>query len=195
MRVSARILLILVTCLLPVACYADQALNDTAILSQVLRSPNTNANFTVVAPMTTLSTLDGETPEDLARSKKYVRESLKVEDEHIDQLVVALIQKNKKPVRLELPSAPKDGYLVDYDGKFENYFKDNGGGWERWHTENPKANGWTSVSLPAYDPQTGLILIYKGTQSHWRAGAGYLILYRYVNCQLEELGRVMLWIS
>ena len=144
--------------------------------------------------MTTLSTL-AKDDLDLAQTKKYVRENLKVQNEHIDQLIETLIQRNKRPVRLELTSSPQDGYLIDYDGKFEKYFKDDGGGWERWYEENPRARGWTRISLPAYDPKTGLVLVYQGTQSHWLAGAGYLILYRYVDGKLEELGRVMLWIS
>lgn len=195
MRVCVTILVIVVTCLLPVVSCADQATNDTAILSEVLRHPDTNGNFTVVAPMTTLSTLIGDDPEDLEQSKKYVIDNLKVEGKHVADLFKRLIDKNKTPVRLELPSSPKDGYLIDYDGKFDKYFIDDGGGWDHWYKENPKAMGWTRVSLPAYDPKTNLVLIYKGTQSHWLAGAGHLILYKYQNGKLRELGRLMLWIS
>jgi len=85
--------------------------------------------------------------------------------------------------------------VIDYDGKFANYFKEDGGGWEKWYKENPKAHGITTVSLPAYDPKTGLVLLYMGTQVHWLAGSGRVILYSYEKGELKELKRLEMWIS
>ena len=194
MRTSATIPLTLAACLLAVACHAGQPPDDAAILAQVLHNPNTNGDFTVVAPLTTLSMI-ASTPEELANTRKYVRENLNAPTEQIDRLLAILIRKNEKPVRLELSSSRENGYVVDDDGKFDDYFKDEGGGWKRWYKENPRARGYTSVSLPAHDPVSDLILVYKGTQSDWLSGAGYLILYKYVDGRLEELGRVELWVS
>lgn len=198
MRASAGVPLILVICLLPVACRGREMPDDMALLSQILGHPialDTRGGFTVVSPMTTLAALSRESPEDLERTQNFVRRKFKVQDKQIDRLLDALIQKNEEPVRLELTSSPEDGYVIDFDGKFTSYFEDGLGAWERWYEENPKADGLTQVSLPAVDPRTGLVLVYMGTQYHWTSGAGYLILYRYADGKLQELERVMLWIS
>ena len=171
---------------------------DIAILSQVLHVHSEDGGFTVVAPMTTLSTLVRDIrnkPKDLNEVKRYVRKNLMAWGENIDHLLDKFIEKNKEPVKLELKSSQKDGYLIDYDGKFDRYFGDEGGGWHEWYEENPKAHGLTRVSLPAYDKKTGLVLVYKGTQGHWLAGSGFLILYKYQGGKLEEQARVTLWVS
>jgi hypothetical protein len=168
---------------------------DNALLDQILQQEFKGGGVTVVDPMTDLSRLEKDKPEDLARSREYVKEGLKIEGYDIGPLFDQLIKKNQKPVRLSLKSSPANGYLIDFDGKFENYFNSDGGGWEKWHQENPMAHGMTRVSLPAYDDKAGIILVYLGTQYDWLAGAGYLIAYKYKDGKLQELGRVMLWIS
>jgi hypothetical protein len=181
-----------------VACQSEDVKandQDNAILAQVLQRKYEDGGFTVVAPMTTISTLAREEPEDMAKTKKYVKDKLRVEGYDIGPLLDKLIEKNRKPVRLSLKSSPERGYLVDYDGKFQKYFEKDGGGWEKWYRENPMAHGLTRVSLPVHDEQAGIVLVYMGTQSHWLAGAGYLVAYEYGDGKLKELGRVMLWIS
>jgi hypothetical protein len=113
----------------------------------------------------------------------------------IASLVDRLFERNKQTFRLSIKSSAKDGYVVDYDGKYRAYFKENGGGWEKWYKENPTAHGITTVSLPVYDEKSGLVLVYKGTQTHWRTGAGWVILYNYEKGKLKELKKVMMWIS
>jgi hypothetical protein len=96
---------------------------------------------------------------------------------------------------LTIESSVKDGYLIDFDKKYEKYFEKGGGGWDKWYKENPKAHGSTTVSLPVYDQKAGLVLVYMGTQSHWLAGSGWVILYRYQNGELKELNRAIMYIS
>ena len=195
MRLFADIIIIILACLTPIMSFADIDSNDAFILSQVLHQQYDDGGFTVVAPMTTLSTLGLDKPEDLVKTKEYVRKGLKVEDAQIDRLLEELIYKNTTPVKLDLKSSPGDGYLIDYDGKFAKYFDDKDAGWDQLYKENPTAHGMTQVSLPAFDKKTGLVLVYKGTQYHWLAGSGFLILYKFTNDKLKEQGRVMLWIS
>ncbi|RPI77454.1 MAG: hypothetical protein EHM45_09035 [Desulfobacteraceae bacterium] len=168
---------------------------DNALLDQILQAEFKGGGFTVVDPMTDLSHLKADKPENLVRSREYVGKGIKIENYDIGPLFDQLIKKNQKPVRLTLKSSPEKGYLVDYDGKFDNYFNSGNGGWEKWHKENPLTQGWTRVSLPAYDEKTGIILLYLGTQYDWLAGSGDLIVYKYKDGKLQELGRVMLWIS
>src|SRR5262249_16177426 len=137
--------------------------------------------YTVVAAQTETEVAhwDRGDPERIRESKRYIAEHLQTEGIEVTELVDRLYARNAKPVRLTLESSPKDGYVIDFDGQYAKYFEKNGGGWEEWHKEKPKAHGYTTVSLPAYDAKTGLVLVYRGTQYDWLAGAGSIILYRY----------------
>ena len=106
-----------------------------------------------------------------------------------------LFERNQKTVRLSIPSDVKHGYIIDYDRKYEKYFDKDGGGWRAWHKEKPKAVCNTQVSRPAYDKKSGLVLLYMGNQADALAGAGFVLLYKYENGRLKELGRVEVWIS
>jgi hypothetical protein len=77
-------------------------------------------------------------------------------------LVEKFFEKNKKSSRLSLKSDRSKGYVIDYDGRFRRYFEKDGGGWEPWYKENPNAHGMTSVSLPVFDENSGIVMVYKG---------------------------------
>jgi len=52
-----------------------------------------------------------------------------------------------------------------------------------------------TISLPAYDEKTGLVVLYKGTHIHGLRGSGEAILYRYESGRLKRLKSVTLWIA
>ena len=83
----------------------------------------------------------------------------------------------------------------DHDGKYAKYFQNDGGSWPRLYTENPKVRGIVTISLPAYDEKTGLVVLYKGTHIHGLQGSGEAILYRYERGELKKLKSVTLWIA
>ncbi|MGA3283734.1 MAG: hypothetical protein ABSD57_04660 [Verrucomicrobiota bacterium] len=168
---------------------------EGTILALVLRQSYTDGGYTVVSPEAGLSHMDAGDSKEVKDSKKYIRDHLQTNGVDVAKLVDRLFERNKKAVRLSIKSSPKDGYIVDYDGKYEKYFKKDGGGWERWYKENPNAHVSTTVSLPIYDEKSGLVLVYKGIQTHWLAGSGWMILYRYEKGELKELKKVMMWIS
>jgi len=170
-------------------------LTDNDILALALHASYGGGGYTVVSPETTLDHMDLNSPERMESAKKYILEHIKTTGYDLGPLIDLLLSKNMKPVRLTLPSAPQAGYLIDYDGRFKNYFAQGGGGWEKWYAENPMAHVWTKVSLPAFDPEQKIVLVYMGTQSHWLAGAGYVIAYRYEDGVLHTIGEVMMWIS
>jgi hypothetical protein len=151
--------------------------------------------YTVVAPQTTLSDFDPNDTKEIEGTKKNIRDNLKIEGYDIGELVDRLFERNKKPVRLSIDSSPYDGYIVDYEGDYHKYFKRDGGGWEKLYQDHPKATGYTDISLPAYDPKTRIVIVYKATQHNWLDGAGWVIAYKYEAGKLKELGRIMLWIS
>jgi len=168
---------------------------ENTILTLVLKRPYADGAYTVVHPDTGMSHMGGDGAKEIKQSKMYIAERLQTNGIIVTKLVDRLFERNEKPVRLTLKSSPKDGYVIDFDGKYKKYFKNDGGGWEKWYKENPKAHGSTTVSLPVYDRKTGCVLEYKGTQSHWLAGSGWVILYKYEKGELKEINRVMLWIS
>lgn len=168
---------------------------ENTILTLVLKRSYTDGGYTIVAPETGWSHMRSDNPEEMRQTKKYIAEHLQTYGVAAAKLIDRLFERNKKPVRLTIKSSPKDGYLIDFDGKYRKYFEKDGGGWEKWYKENPKAHGYTCVSLPVYDQKSGLVLVYVGTQVHWLAGSGSVILYRYKNGKLKELKEVMIWIS
>lgn len=164
--------------------------------SSVINEPKyEEGGYTIVTPQTRLNHSIINEPNRVAQTKKYIFENIKIEKYEISKLVDLLFERNKISVRLSLKSSPKNGYIIDYDGKYEKYFEKDGGGWKKLYKENPKADGLTTVSLPAYDRKTSILLVYIGTQKHGLSGSGWVIAYKYKNGKLKELARVMLWIS
>ena len=123
----------------------EKPVEDSFILSLVLSRSYEEGGYTVVDPQTSLGHPAFNDPKSVEQTKKYILEKIKIEECEISKLVDLLFERNKIPVRLSLKSSPKDGYLIDYDGKYEKYFEKDGGGWEKWYKENPKADGWTRV--------------------------------------------------
>jgi hypothetical protein len=195
---SKRSMIILMVCLLlgpSCATVKEKPVDDELLLSLVLRQSYEDGGYTVVAPQAKISRLHTDDPEEVEHAKRHIQDKIKIEGYDIGKLVDLLFERNKISVRLSLKSSPEDGYVIDYDGKYAKYFQEGGGGWEKWYKENPKAHGWTSVSLPAYDANSNVFLVYVGTQLHWLSGAGWIIAFKYEDGKLKELGHVMLWIS
>jgi len=167
---------------------------ENSLLMLVLKRSYRDGGYTVVSPEARLSHMGGRGAREIEKSKKYIIEHLRTKGVEVARLVDRLFERNKKAVRLSIKSSPEDGYVID-DGKYAKYFEKDGGGWDRWYEENPKAHGSTTVSLPVYDEKTGPVLVYTGTQTHWLAGSGWVILYRYEKGELKEVGKVILWVS
>jgi hypothetical protein len=183
--------------IVPRVCAAENKLTqeETTILTLILKEAYSDGGYTVVNAQTGFSHSQSDNAAEIEKSKNDISQRLQTNGIVVSTLVDQLFRRNQTPVQLLIKSSPKDGYLIDFEGKYDKYFKKNGGGWEKWYKENPNAHGNTTVSLPVYDKKTGLVVVYKGTQSHGLDGAGWIILYRYEQGILKELNRVMLWIS
>jgi hypothetical protein len=105
------------------------------------------------------------------------------------------IELNPKAPQLTIKSSPQDGYYIDYDGKFSRYFENISSGWMRWHLCRPFVGPSVDISLPAYDPHTGIIIMYIGQQADSLMGAGSIYLFRYQDGELKELNRCQIWVS
>jgi hypothetical protein len=189
-------LLFVVLALAAAGAYADGEVStepENALLAQVLKHNFNEPGYTVVWPEAEIAHMGGRDAAEIAQSKKYVLEQLRVRDAALPGLVDKLFERNKSPVRLTLKSAQDDGYIID-DGTYAKYFE-HGGGWEKWYADHPAAHGATTVSIPVLDEKSGLLLVYVGTQRGWLEGAGFMLLYRKDKDGLHELARVMMWIS
>jgi len=164
---------------------------DIKVLALVLKRSYPDGGYTVVSPATGFIFTDSQ---GIKHRKKFIMEHLKPpNDIAISRLIDQLSERNEKSVRLSLRSSPENGYLIDYEGKYSKYFKENGGGWKKWYEENPEAHGMTVVSLPAYNKKLQLVLVFLGNLSDELAGKGCVILYRFKNGALTELATVVLW--
>ncbi|SPJ13762.1 hypothetical protein SBDP2_110015 [Syntrophobacter sp. SbD2] len=175
---------------------------DNVLLDLVLKKESYKGYYTVVAPRTSISNYTQDDNVDAAavrdeylRIIRLVLLEIKIRGYDLKPLTEMLLDRNLHSTKLNLRSSPKAGYVVDYKEEYSRYFEEKGGGWKRLRAEHPKASGRTRISLPAYDPQSPVLLIYFGTQFDWTAGAGFIVAYRYENGKLDELGRVQMWIS
>lgn len=99
-------------------------------------------------------------------------------------------------VTLEILSSLENGYIIDYDYKYQNYFNNNDhDGWEKLREENPRAGSFVRISVPIYNPKTGLGIVYFGSQGSWLSGYGEIIFFTFRNGQYNEIYDMGIWIS
>ena len=120
----------------------------------------------------------------------------------ISDLYDKFLELNKSSQQLTLKSSVEEGYYVDYDGKFNQYLNELSDevewGESFWYTMKiyfPRFAGFYDVSMPAYDPDTGYVLIYDGYQAGAVLGWGRLNLLKYEDGELTEIIYNELWIS
>jgi hypothetical protein len=189
-------------CLLWVSlCVAQNTkgqVDDNLLLAKVLEKAfGGGSGFTVVSPKTFFLSQMAPFRDGIeqTKAKEKMKEHFKNEGYNIDPLVDLLFERNMRSVRLSLKSCPQNGYFIDYRGKYAKYFEGKEGEGDKLYKEHSKARGQTRISLPAYDPDLHILLVYYGTHADLLAGAGYVVAYRYENAQLNELGRITIWIS
>lgn len=170
-------------------------LDESRVISLCLQSLPINGGYTVVLPETYFDHFDLSDQEEIQSTKAYIKEHLKIEGYDMAPLLDEFFKMNKESISLNLKSSTKKGYFIDYDGTYQSYLKNGGGGWQKWYEENPKAYGLTKISRPVYDSDNGIVLIYRGTTAGMLAGSGYIVAYKYEGNGMKELGHVMLWAS
>jgi hypothetical protein len=196
MNIKRIAVLLALLLMYPYFSIADDNINeDNKILALALIRSYKDGGYTVIAPETSLSHLNPKDIKEIQQTKDYILNNIEIEGYNLSKLLDLFFERNAIPARLSIKSSLENGYLVDYDRLYDHYFDKNGGGWEQWYREHPKAHGLTTVSLPAYDPENKIVVLYMDNQSHWLMGAGYIIIYRYDLGILKELKRLMLWIS
>ncbi|KAF0108166.1 MAG: hypothetical protein FD146_1180 [Anaerolineaceae bacterium] len=74
-------------------------------------------------------------------------------------------------------------------------FDINQDGWTIFYSRYPNTPGMTTVSRVGFNDTLDQALVYVGTQSHWLAGAGYIVLMKKVDGVWTIDQQVMTWIS
>ena len=180
---------------LPSGATHDLDFNDPSVTTKFLQDLKDDPPYTVVAPQTSFGLEVPNDPNEVEQCKKHIKEDLKIRGYDLTEVIDLLFERNKTSVRLTLESSRTHGYIVDYDGERDKYFKKDGGGWEKWYKDHPRSTGFTSVSLPAYDPKTGIVLVYEGIMHDGTFGSGGFIAYKYKRGKLRQIGYAGLWIS
>lgn len=114
-------------------------------------------------------------------------------------LLNRLVEINQESTRLNVDSSVHDGYYIDYDGVFSRYVtNDEYSGWLRLQMFHPQVWGFSSISLPAYDSESGYVLIYVGNRmnsiTHYSSG-GDIAIYRYIDGELTFLDYMIMWVG
>lgn len=149
---------------------------------------NKDGDYSVISPFTVFPDTELDT----------VKERLNIYSCDFTELINRFFELNDSTVSLSLNSSPSKGYYVDYKGIFSKYIEHSGGTSLRWLLFHPQASGYVSISMPAYDSETGYFLIYIGYSSvsyHHPGGSGDILLYKYEDGKVTLVDIVPVWIS
>ncbi len=123
-------------------------------------------------------------------------EKLHPEKANIANLVISFFIRNNQQARLSVKSSKPDGFLVDYENTFESFFgKNGGGGWTGFYAAHPHCHGVAAFSIPVYDAETKLVLVYRSITRGSLFGSGWIFLYSYADGILTLLRKEQIWQS
>ena len=105
------------------------------------------------------------------------------------------IEINQSSVTLTVKSSIKDGYIIDYDVNSLRYFKSGGSGWERLNLFRRCVGGFLDVTIPAYDSDTGIVIVYLGWMGGPLFGEGGIYVFKFENEKLHFITFHELWVS
>lgn len=172
---------------------------EDKILSQAVsdrlgaQSGSKENHYTVVYPGTSMPFID------VATKTSTIEEFSDKYGYDFTYLITRLVETNRESTRLNIDSSVYDGYYVDYDGVFSRYVtNDEYSGWLRLQKFRPQVRGFSSISLPAYDSESGYVLIYTGNRmnsiTRYSFG-GDISIYRYIDGELIFLDYMILWVG
>jgi hypothetical protein len=168
---------------------------ENKILTKYLDYPDFNGYFTIVNPEASLWGIDYD--------KELWKEQIKIflydYDDIVNSLVDELFDLNANPIPLSIKSSITEGYYINYDGKFGQYQKEvsqgvyeKGSGWGTFLYKNfPHFQSDLIISLPAYDPETGYVLLYVFSTG-WKGpedgdGWPFIVLMKYEDGNLTKV--------
>lgn len=144
---------------------AQQDVKSNCKLLGIILTQNREADrYAVVKPETGFGHLDLNNNKEINQTKEYIKKNLAIPDYDISPLLDALFEINRESLPIEIESDMTQGYFIDRKKQFDAYFEENGGGWVKLYKENPKVAGITTVSIPVYDKENNVLLVYEGIE-------------------------------
>jgi hypothetical protein len=119
----------------------------------------------------------------------YAKNIPDLQQETIDDFYKANQQSHKLERQFNLPF----NYTLISQAELKNIF--DSGGWDNFYKKYPNSPGITSLSGVGFNAQKNQALVSIGTQSHYLAGAGYIVLLAKENGIWRVKQQVMTWIS
>lgn len=163
---------------------------ENKILSLILDNPDAYPGYAVINRYTGFD-------DDIINDKDYILNYFKTQGYDFSDLLNQLIERNQNHPMLTIRSSREQGYYIDYRDVFSvffNYvpFSDS---WDKMYEFYPDAHGIYTVSIPAYDPVTGYVLVYMAGGIHSLASSGWLTAFQYKDGKLTKITSHVLWIS
>ena len=105
------------------------------------------------------------------------------EQQHSDftNLISLLSENNREQHRLAIDSSIENGYYIDHNEIFFRHFT-NSSGYLRTNIFHPQVSSFVKISMPAYEPLNGYVLVYIESTSNilFRYGGGSVLhLYEF----------------
>ena len=86
---------------------------------------------------------------------------------------------------------------MDFDGVYAAYF-DKENSWACWEKEHPRAKSWVQISKPAFDSDSGLVLIYIEIlfgMDGVTEGSGFVEALWYENDSFRFADNTLMWMT
>jgi hypothetical protein len=148
--------------------------SDEELIKRVIAEPgDLRPRCEIVNPLMSLYDVPDSISYVSVGSESYIRDSF--QQQGLGNLVDSLFAKNAQPQLMGIPSAPENGYLIDYDGKYEGYS--------------------TIISIPVYDAKTGLVMVYRAFVFPDLPSGGGIYVYKYIFGRLIPINYLALWMS
>ena len=111
------------------------------------------------------------------------------------ELVERLFNENDKSVAITLTSDERQGYHIASDAEYRRFIVNNRREWLQLIKDTPNLSGLITVSIPAYEPPSGILLVYLAITTSFNASKGYIMEFELKEKQLRLLKELVLWVS
>jgi hypothetical protein len=166
----------------------------TLILAN-LDQENDCYGFTVINPIAKIACLDYMDSQEVEVFKNELKEYQNY-SKPMSDLIDKLFELNKQPLALNLSSNLEAGYFIDKKEKFLRYINEDPKrsmdepdfSMVRWDRYHPLADGPLMVSIPAYDRDTGIVILYITGTKEFGYTYNPFFIYKYKDGNLEKVG-------
>jgi hypothetical protein len=122
---------------------------ENKILGLILANERYGNSYVVVGPVAKIRDLNSD-----RFNLQTINDEFKTRGYDFQKQLEQLVEINQKPIKLNLASN-------DYALRFDKYYKRWGSADYSSGSYHPQVLGYSQVSLPAYDPESGYVLLYS----------------------------------